>query len=167
MRFKKYLLTALKVLAVLLVLIQFIRPAKNLSGDTTNDISKSFPTPEAVQTILKTSCYDCHSNSTKYPWYAEVQPVAWWLADHISEGKKEVNFNEFSKYNYRRQYKKFEEIKEQLKDDEMPLYSYTLIHKDAVLTEQQKTLLSNWAESLRDTMRAHYPADSLKMMKRR
>jgi hypothetical protein len=163
---KKYITLGLKVLLAILILLQFVRPAKNESNDMTNDISKAFPVPEAVQSALKTSCYDCHSNLTKYPWYANIQPVGLWLADHVKEGKREVNFNEFSSYNPRRQYKKFDEIMEQIKEGEMPLSSYTLIHKDAVLTDQQKTLITNWAQAMRDTMQAHYPLDSLKMKRR-
>jgi hypothetical protein len=163
---KKYLTWALWALLAALVLIQFVRPAKNESNDMTNDIAKTFPVPEAVQSVLKTCCYDCHSNYTKDPWYAQIQPVGLWLADHVKEGKKEVNFNEFSSYKPRRQYKKFDEIMEQVKEGEMPLSSYTLIHRDAVLTEQQKTLVLNWAQAMRDTMQAHYPLDSLKMKRR-
>ena len=129
---------------------------------TANDITKAMPVPDDIQTILKTSCYDCHSNNTLYPWYASIQPVAWWLNDHIEEGKKEINFNEFAGYSLRRQYKKLGEIIKQLKEDEMPLESYRLIHRNAVLSEPKKLSLSNWAQALRDTMQQKYPADSLK-----
>ncbi len=151
-------------LLVVLVVIQFFHPAKNINttaAATANDISKVFPVPEDVQKILSTSCYDCHSNNTAYPWYSKVQPVAWWLNHHIEEGKREINFNEFAAYSLRRQYKKLDEVVEQVKKDEMPLSSYTLIHKDAILTGQQKEALFAWATAAMDTMKAKYPADSL------
>lgn len=153
---------ALFLLAMLIV-IQFFRPAKNLSlnTDTNNDISKTYHVPIDVQKILQTSCYDCHSNNTKYPWYSTIQPVGWWLANHIQEGKKELNFSEFESYRVRRQYKKLEEIIDQVKDDEMPLSSYTLIHRNAILTKDQKLRIADWAVAARDSIKANYPADSL------
>jgi hypothetical protein len=151
----------LVLLLILFVLAQIYRSPKNLSGDTTNDISKTYPVPADVSAILTKACYDCHSNKTRYPWYAEIQPVSWWLADHIKDGKREINFNEFSSYRIAKQYKKLDECIEQVKKGEMPLSSYTLIHTDAKLTDAEKATFLNWCESIRDTLRARYPADSL------
>jgi cytochrome c553 len=148
-----------------LVIIQFFHPAKNINAAasaTANDISGVFAVPENVQSILKTSCYDCHSNNTYYPWYNNIQPVAWWLNHHVEEGKREINFNEFASYQIRRQYKKMEEIIDQVKEDEMPLSSYTIIHKDAKLNPDQKLALSSWADAARKDMESKYPPDSLK-----
>ena len=152
-------------LLAILVIIQFFRPAKNINTAdvaTANDISKVYTVPEKVQQILKTSCYDCHSNNTIYPWYNNIQPVAWWLKNHVDEGKREINFNEFSSYSARRQYKKMEEVIEQIKEDEMPLSSYTIIHRDAKLNPEQKLALTTWAEAIRKDMELKYPPDSLK-----
>ena len=77
------------------------------------------------------------------------------------EGKREVNFSEFATYRIGRQYKKLDEIIKQVKEDEMPLSSYTLIHRNAILTAGQKLIISNWAASIRDSMKAEYPPDSL------
>ena len=152
------------LLLAVLIIIQFFHPAKNVSGSSaivSNDISKVYHVPDNVQVILKASCYDCHSNNTRYPWYSKIQPVAWWLNDHILEGKKEINFSEFALYRIRRQYRKMEEIIKQVKDDEMPLSPYTLIHRNATLSKDQKLSLTNWASAIRDTIKANYPADSL------
>ena len=160
-----------KILIVLLVVfiaIQFFRPAKNINtatAATANNISKVFYVPDSVHSILKTSCYNCHSNNTYYPWYASIQPAAWWLQDHVNEGKKEVNFDEFATYSPRRQYKKFEEIIEQVKEEEMPLSSYTLIHRNAKLSKLQSATLTDWANEQQESMKAKYPADSLKRKK--
>jgi hypothetical protein len=151
-------------IVIALVIIQFFQPDKNIDNSTgveAADISKVMLVPDNVQDILQKSCYDCHSNNSEYPWYAEIQPVGWWLNHHIDEGKGELNFNEFANYSLRRQYHKLEEIAEQVKSDEMPLSSYTLIHKDAVLTPEHKTLLTAWATAAMDSMKAHYPADSI------
>jgi hypothetical protein len=159
---KKILKRTFQILLLAFIVIQFFRPAKNKSDEIgSNDISKIYPVPENVQTILKTSCYDCHSNNTVYPWYASIQPVAWWLNDHIMEGKKELNFSEFASYRIRRQYKKLEEINEQVKEDKMPLDEYLWIHKASKLSKEQKLILANWVTAVRDTIKANYPADSL------
>lgn len=153
-------------LAIIFVLIQLIRPAKNQSNDNSKDISTVFPMSESVQQTLKTSCYDCHSNNTVYPWYAEIQPVAGWLAHHIDEGKGEVNFSNFATYKLRRKFHKLEEIINEVKEGEMPLSSYTLIHRNAVLDDAKKQELISWATAQMDTLKAHYPIDSLVMKKK-
>jgi hypothetical protein len=164
---KKIFKRLLLLLLIAFIAIQFFRPAKNIStGRTTNDITAKYNVPQDVQNILKTSCYDCHSNNTVYPWYSNIQPVAWWLKDHIDEGKRELNFSEFATYRIGRQYRKLEEINEEVKEDKMPLSSYTLIHGDAKLNEQQKLLLANWVVALRDSIKAQYPEDSLKRPQR-
>ena len=159
---KKILKITFQILLLAFIVIQFIRPAKNKSsGISANDITKAYPVPENVQAILKSSCYDCHSNNTVYPWYSQIQPVAWWLNNHIQDGKKELNFSEFASYRIGRQYRKLDEVNKQVKEDEMPLESYLWIHKYAKLDDAQKLTLANWVTSVRDSIKAHYPADSL------
>jgi hypothetical protein len=161
---KKGVKRALILLLIAFIIIQFIHPEKNISDASAmqlNNISKQYPVPDTVNKILQASCYDCHSNNTDYPWYSKIQPVAWWLNDHIVEGKKEINFSEFATYRIGRQYRKMEEIIKQVKEDEMPLSSYTLIHRDAILTSDQKVILTNWANAIRNSIKAKYPPDSL------
>ena len=159
---KKFFKRFFLILLIIFIGSQFVRPAKNKSeGIGLNDITTKYAIPNDVMAVLKTSCYDCHSNNTVYPWYAEIQPVTWWLNNHIVDGKKDLNFSEFASYRIRRQYRKMEEVGELVKDDKMPISSYTLIHKDAVLNDQQKLILYNWVETVRDTIEANYPKDSL------
>jgi hypothetical protein len=160
---KKFLKRFFLFLLIVFVVIQFFRPAKNRSeGPSPNDISTKYAIPQDVLASLKTSCYDCHSNNTRYPWYNNIQPVAWWLAGHIKDGKKDLNFSEFTSYRIGKQYIKLEQINNLVKKDEMPLESYTWIHKDAILNQQQKVAIASWVTALRDSMKAQYPADSLK-----
>ena len=84
-------------LVVALVVIQFIKPDKNISNDNTYGITTKYDVPAEVNEILKVSCNDCHSNLTRYPWYSNIQPVAWWLDHHVTDGKKHLNFSEFTK----------------------------------------------------------------------
>lgn len=147
---------------VLLVGIQFIRPSENVSAsESIHSISTVYAVPEDVKQILVISCYDCHSNNTRYPWYSNIQPVGWWLAHHVDEGKEELNFDEFATYSLRKQYHKLEETEELVNDGEMPLKSYTWTHKNAILNETQKQTILNWSKSIRSEMLEKYPIDSL------
>jgi hypothetical protein len=156
--FKKILL----VLVVVLLIIQFIHPARNISKvDQPNNIANAYNVPSDVKSILDKACMDCHSNNTRYLWYFKIQPVDWWLTHHITEGKRELNFDEYTNRSIRYQYNKLEEVEKQIKEGEMPLDSYTWIHKEAILDEKEKNTVINWAESIRTEIKAKYPADSL------
>jgi heme-binding protein len=156
--FKKILLVVL----VLLIIIQFIHPSRNISeGEQPNNIAHAFNVPTEVKTILDKACVDCHSNNTRYPWYFKIQPLDWWLTHHITEGKRELNFDEYTNKPLRYQYHKMESTVDQIKKDEMPLNSYLWMHKEAILTEPEKNVLINWAQEITNEMKAKYPADSL------
>jgi Haem-binding domain len=149
-----------------LVIIQFLHPGRNKSeAMQPNNIAGVYPVPGNVKTILDKACADCHSNNTVYPWYSKIQPVDWWLTHHINEGKDELNFDEFATYNLRRQYHKLEEISKTVKEEEMPLNSYTWIHTNSRLTEDEKNMLITWAEAIRKGMKEKYPVDSLERKK--
>jgi hypothetical protein len=158
----KILKKVLLVLLIALIIIQFIHPKRNKAeGQQPNFIGNSFAIPADVSTILAKACNDCHSNNTKYPWYAKFQPVHWWLDKHIREGKSHLNFDEYTHKSLRYQYHKMEETIEMVKEGEMPLNSYTWTHKDAKLTDDEKNKIINWANAVMDTMKAKYPVDSL------
>ena len=150
------------VLLVALIIIQFIHQKKNKAeGEQINYIGNAFNVTNEVKVILAKACNDCHTNNTNYPWYINIQPVDWWMNHHVNDGKKELNFDEYINKNLRFQYHKMEEIDEMIKEGEMPLDSYTWIHKDAKLTEKEKSTLMNWADGIRESMKAKYPLDSL------
>ncbi|MGZ5218600.1 MAG: heme-binding domain-containing protein [Chitinophagaceae bacterium] len=149
-------------LLIVLIVIQFIHPEKNIStGAQANYIGNVYAVPGDVKAILTKACNDCHTNNTKYPWYTYIQPFDWWMNDHVKDGKKELNFDEYANKNPRYQYHKMEEITEMVKEGEMPLDSYTWMHKDAKLTEAEKNMLTGWADAIRDSMKLKYPIDSL------
>jgi len=132
---------------IIFIAIQFFRPARNKSAQASEtDISRVVAIPDSVQLILQKACYDCHSNNTNYPWYAYVQPVGWFLARDITQGRDDLNFNEFGSYSLRRQLNKLEGIADHIRENEMPLKSYKLMHKEARLSENEKKLLINWTE---------------------
>ena len=131
-----------------LIIFQFVQTPKNESNELlATDITKVTDVPEGVQLILKAACYDCHSNNTVYPWYNNIQPVTWWLNNHVTEGKKELNFSDFGSYDTKKAKRKFSKIAKVLEENEMPLFSYTLIHRNAKLDEIQKKLIVVWAKN--------------------
>lgn len=156
-------------LGIVLIIIQFIRPDKNESNDLTYDIATKYKVPNDVNQLLQVSCNDCHSNKTEYPWYANVQPVAWWLNDHVVDGKRHLNFSEFTKMPIAFQNHKLEETIEMVEEKEMPLPSYTNfgLHPQANLTDAQRKLITDWAKTQMKYLKKTYPADSLVMPKRR
>lgn len=141
---------ALLVVAVLLIAIQFIRPHLNdgAAAPTSDDFVVMYSPPPKIAGMLRSACYDCHSNHTRYPWYNRVQPVAWWLASHVNDGKRSLNFSTFGKYDAKRKAKKLDQIADQVSEHEMPLASYTWIHGDARLSDQDRSELSDWVDSL-------------------
>lgn len=164
---KKHYKKILFALLVILALAQFIRPAKNQSNDQTYHFSTLYPIPDSVRAILEVACYDCHSNYTRYPWYAGVQPVAAWLANHVNEGKRELNFSTFTTRRIAVQNHKLEEVIELVREGEMPLGSYTWVHRDAILSQAQKDLIIRWAQATMDTLKMRYPPDSLVLRRKR
>jgi len=148
------------VLVALLIIIQFFRPAKNQTSVIASHSINIYPASPVVGTALKTACYDCHSNNTTYPWYASIQPVYWYLDNHIKNGKRHLNFDDFATYPLKKQDKKLDKISKSLSEGWMPMSSYTLIHRNAILTQQQKDSLISWVNATRKIVQAKL-ADSL------
>ena len=143
---------ALKIIAILLILgfivIQFFRPDfTNPPVNQAETLEATTAVPENVKAILTRSCADCHSHETKYPWYSKIQPSAWFLKDHIDEGRSELNLSIWKTYEPRRQRRKLSEICEQVQAREMPLPSYLWIHRDASLSETDIKTLCDWTEA--------------------
>ncbi|WP_343658343.1 heme-binding domain-containing protein [Chryseobacterium sp.] len=137
-------------IVLLLIVIQFFDTDKNIAVvPSENAIEKHYRVPDHVQGILKTSCYDCHSNTTAYPWYNNIQPVKWWLADHVNSGKRHFNFDEFYSYSKEKKLKKLDEVAETVREGEMPLTSYTVVHQNAKLNDTQKSEIEQWVKEVK------------------
>jgi hypothetical protein len=142
----------------LFILIQFFRPSRNLStAPEPDEIFSHYPASESIKAMIKTSCYDCHSNNTRYPWYAGIQPLAWWIDHHIEEGKGELNFSDFTAFNIRYKSHKLDEIMEVINEREMPLKSYLITHSGARLTDAQRKEIVKWADELRGVIKPREP----------
>ena len=143
---KRFLMLAL----VALVVIQFIPVDKNEEGyeSLAPFLQETKPTQE-VAAILKSACYDCHSNQTTYPWYSNLAPASFYLEDHIKDGKRHLNFSEWEQYSAKRKDHKLDELIEEVEREGMPLESYTLVHTEAKLDAAQTEALINWAKTAR------------------
>ena len=136
-------------LIVVLVGLQFIPTSSNQKTAVSSaDFIQTLNVPENIGQMMVTSCYDCHSNTTNYPWYSKIQPLAWFLKKHIEEGKEELNFSEFESYSARRQKSKLKSMVKQIEKNEMPLASYTMIHRDARLSQVDRKTLIDYLNSL-------------------
>jgi len=133
---------------VVIILIQFIRPEKNVSNIEINDITTVMEVPQEIKEIIKTSCADCHSNNTKYPWYSEIAPVSWYLAQHVNEGKEHLNFSEWAAYNKDQKSHILKDLEEEIDEHKMPLESYLWIHKEAILSVDKYDILLNWIKTI-------------------
>lgn len=139
---------------IVFLLMQLYQPSRNEGSkkEMTESFVRVYTVPENIKTVLRTSCYDCHSNNTYYPWYSNIQPIRFFMDGHIEKGKKDLNFDEFGSYSKRKQKSKLDGIVKQIKSDEMPLSSYTLIHKEAILTTAQKKEVIYWMNKIKDSI---------------
>ena len=143
----------LLILLGILIVMQNIQPAHNISGQILpTDISKTVNLPDNVLNIFKNDCYDCHSNNTRYPWYVNIQPVGWIMSSHIKTGKENLNFSDFGAYSPRKQTNKLRSIKTSIEEGSMPLPAYLIMHGSARLNAEDKKILIDWAEKSKDSL---------------
>ena len=135
--------------AIVLVISQFFSPDKN-NGDIATVaafIAETNP-PEEVKNILETTCFDCHSAKTTYPWYNAITPVNYWLNEHIQDGKKHLNFSKWNTYSLKKKEHKMDELHEEVEEGKMPLNSYTWTHSEAKLSPAQIAAVVTWGKKV-------------------
>lgn len=148
-RFKKYLKWFLLAAIVVFAVLQFFNPSlKNPPVEPGHDLMATNPPPPEVATLLRQACYDCHSNETRWPWYARVAPVSWWVVAHMQEGRDALNFSEWPHGDAYVAGDELGRIGEQVQSRKMPLPSYTWLgmHPEARLTEEQRGRILKWTE---------------------
>ena len=136
---------------VALIVIQFIPvelPENN--ADQSKDIVQGENAPDKIKMLLRKSCYDCHSNQTVYPWYSNVAPVSWLVARDTRLGRDELNLSEWTDLNKRKKIKILNEIAEEVEEDKMPLKIYTLVHREATLSDEEIHTLIEWTKEQSD-----------------
>lgn len=145
-----YILGGLALVILAIQLIPTELPAT--STDNPGDIIKSGLVSQDVAILLKTSCYSCHSNETKYPWYSHVAPSSWLVARDVREGREELNFSMWQDYDLRKMLGKLDDITSEVGEGRMPLGIYTLMHPSAKLDDDQRKLIVAWAEATMDSV---------------
>jgi len=140
---------SLYILVGSFIFIQFFRIQKNISTEVPeNDFLRAHPKMQAeLQQVFTTSCYDCHSNNTNYPWYASIAPFSWVIDQHIRNGKFEMNFNDYDTHGKKQKIRLLDDICEVVSDSSMPPSNYLMLHPDAILSEEEKTGICEWTET--------------------
>lgn len=131
---------ALLIIFIIFIAMQVIRTDQN---NTANEKELEIKAPLEVMTILKQSCYDCHSNQSKWPWYSQVAPFSWIIASHVEDGRKSLNFATWENYSEEEKTKKMKRIYQTVYAS-MPLKSYTWLHEEADLTKEQRSFIREW-----------------------
>lgn len=135
-------------LVLLVVLAQFYRPDPgNPPIDPAWAVDAAGAAPADVVATLKRSCFDCHSNATRWPWYSRVAPMSWIIADHVREGRSQVNFSEFNRYTAKERLRRLDKMCAEVKEGGMPLGSYLPLHSDAKLSEGDVRSICDWTAS--------------------
>lgn len=150
MKRRYYLLGGLALVLLIIQLIPYgLPPAENESA---GDIIQSGLVGQEVVPLLKTSCYNCHSNQTSYPWYAHVAPASWLIAYDVKNGREELNFSNWQEYDTNRMVSKLDDIASEVGEEHMPKSIYTLMHPSAKLTDEQRALIVAWTETAMDEL---------------
>ena len=119
--------------------IQFI-PVERSNPPVRTDVSA----PGRVENILRRACYDCHSNETRWPWYSRIAPTSWLVASHVKRGRGDLNFSEWPVFDFELQGLAYDDIRKQVSEERMPLWSYTLVHRNARLSAADREVLLQW-----------------------
>jgi cbb3-type cytochrome oxidase cytochrome c subunit len=138
---KRWLTRAGVILVLALITIQFV-PIEQTNPLVESDVA----VPAELKVVLRRSCYDCHSNETRWPWYARVAPVSWLIANDVKEGRRQVNFSVWNQYGGNRKARKLKEIVDQVEQNKMPQWYYLLVHPDATQSAENKEMIIRWAK---------------------
>lgn len=141
---KKVKFTIGITVVLVFITIQFFQPKPNRSGIVENNIITKENIPENIRTLLSNSCFDCHSDQTRYPWFDRIAPVSWLVAADIRSGKEKLNFSDWGNLDATEKVGKLANIQEELKAGKMPIGSYTFIHRKAKLSKQQVKEMITW-----------------------
>ena len=145
---KKFLKWFGIVLVIALIVFQFIPVDRhNPPVDSSKTLFASTTVPANVHSVLQRSCQDCHSSETRWPWYSHFAPVSWLLASDVHDGRKRMNLSEWGNYPQKKKEDKLDAICDMVSQNEMPPLQYRLIHRDSVLTQQDRDTLCQWTKT--------------------
>ncbi|MGG5507589.1 MULTISPECIES: cytochrome P460 family protein [unclassified Myroides] len=122
----------LLILAVCIGFIQLIKP-QELEYKAINDLTGL---PKEVNAIIRNSCFDCHSKATNLRWYDKFTPVNFLVDEHVRKGRAVLDFSTWDSLSTVEQNGKLYYALNKILAKEMPLLSYTAIHREAKLSEE-------------------------------
>lgn len=149
---KKIILYTILLLALAFIVMQFFQPERKTAEITGDHLFRQAQVPENMQNMLTTSCLDCHSDQTRYLWYHYIMPMGWMVNNHITEGKSELNLSHWGTMETLDRITALDKMCEEVENGHMPLKSYLLIHRDAQLSDEQKTALCDWTQKLSEEL---------------
>jgi len=140
-------------LLALFLISQFI-PANlpEVINDNPTDLISNNDVPKNIEKMLRTSCYDCHSNETVYPWYSYVSPVKFLISKDTKDGRKHLNFSEWKNYSKADKLEALDDIGEEVEEGEMPMKIYPITHPNAKLNDSDREALVLWAEEFAESL---------------
>lgn len=137
---KRILQLVLGALA-LVVTIQFVPYGRDHDNPSVRD-EPAWSSPE-VRALAVRSCFDCHSNEVRWPWYSHVAPISWLIQRHAEEGRSALNFSDWAGPQ-----PEAAEAAESVREGEMPLGFYVLMHPEARLSSSERQQLILGLEQL-------------------
>jgi hypothetical protein len=152
----KYLKKNLKWIFVgagaLFAALQFTNPP-HVNPPVKNDFLARMNPPPKIAAMFKSACYDCHSHETRWPWYSSVAPMSWKIAQDVDEGRVQLNLSDWPS-DPKRAWKKMENMSEEIDQKDMPLKKYMILHKDAQLTDDERSELTQWLDKQADMLKS-------------
>ena len=146
------------VFVIVVAGIQFVRPDRtNPPVDPARSLSATATVPAEVASVLRRSCYDCHSSETRWPWYSATVPMGWSVADHVTEGRSHVNFSEWGAYPPKKRVGILEKMCDEVREGGMPLKQYLWLHRDARLSEADWKSVCDWSMDEADRLGGRQP----------
>ena len=141
-------------LLVVFAIIQLFQPDRNNSTENLkSELTNLYKLPDSIENLLSTTCYDCHSNNTDYPFVINIQPFGWYMESKVTKGKKHLNFSEFGNYKKEEAIEKLEDIDLAMQNNRMPLQAYRWYNSESNLTDEQRATISAWAKQLKEIIK--------------
>lgn len=141
--------------------IQLVRPARtNPVTDRSRTLMAMTSVGRDAELVLERACRDCHSNDTRWPWYSNVAPVSWFVIDHVNHGRRHFNYSEWAKYDGKERERLLKNVCELVRKGEMPLPSYTWMHRDARLSDADVAVMCGWTASVGAAAQRESPVTS-------
>ncbi|MBP9740801.1 MAG: heme-binding domain-containing protein [Chitinophagaceae bacterium] len=141
-------------LLVLFAIIQLFQPDRNNSTENLkSELTNLYKLPDSIENLLSTTCYDCHSNNTDYPFVINIQPFGWYMESKVTKGKKHLNFSEFGNYKKEEAIEKLEDIDLAMQNNRMPLQAYRWYNSESNLSDEQRATISAWAKQLKEIIK--------------